>query len=142
MPTLPPADHPSSSQDGEDDHLEMERDWQLRQQNVLPLETAWNEGRFYGLVLKGNQRLTGVQRAGILVLGLLAIGAALITFPMLERFHGVGPSINSTYWRRPDVVLSIPVIVLEFALGLRFCWVALKRSAHDRHAPHSHHQAK
>ena len=33
--------------------FEMERAWNLRQENILPLETAWNEGRFYGVVLKG-----------------------------------------------------------------------------------------
>jgi len=30
----------------------MERGWESKQENVLPLETAWNEGWFYGRVLK------------------------------------------------------------------------------------------
>ena len=144
---MPPhADDLSQSQEAERGRLETERNWQLRQENILPLETAWNEGRFYGLVLKGSQRFTGVQRAGIFVLGLLAIGFALAMFLALARFHGVGPSLKSIYQRLPDVsLLSMPFILLEFALGFRFCWVALKRPPHNPnhiHTSHPHHHAK
>ena len=87
----------------------MERAWRLRQENVLPLETAWNEGRFYGLLLKGNQPFTGVQRAGILFIGLLAIGVATmwLFFPS-----------GSRVWT--------PVLLMYIAFGVRFCCVALK----------------
>jgi hypothetical protein len=72
---MPLADKESAvAQQVELSRFEMERDWQLRQENVLPLETAWNEGRFYGRVRKGLQPLTTLQRIGILLIGVQAIG--------------------------------------------------------------------
>jgi hypothetical protein len=130
----PPADN-SLSQEVEHDRSEMEHNWQLRQENVLPVETAWNEGRFYGRVLKGSQRFSGVQRVGIFVLGFLAIGAASMMFVLEKRlpFLRVGPSLKSIYQRLPDVSLvSLPILFLYFAVGFRFCWVALKRTPNGR----------
>jgi hypothetical protein len=87
----------------------MERAWRLRQENVLPLETAWNEGRFYGLLLKGNQPFTRVQRAGILFLGLQAIGVGTMIFRL--------PHVSRVW---------TPVLLVYIVFGVRFCWVALK----------------
>jgi hypothetical protein len=106
---------------------EMERDWTLRQENVLPLETAQNEGRFYGRALKGSRPLTGVQRIGILLIGLQAVG-----FASMMLFHEwphpkVGPSLRFFHRHLPNVpFIRMPVILLSAAVGLRFCWVALK----------------
>jgi hypothetical protein len=106
---------------------EMERDWKLRQENVLPLETAQNEGRFYGRVLKGSRPLTGVQRTGILLIGLQAVGFAAMMLFHDWPYPKVGPSLKSFYQNLPDVPLIwMPVILLGAAVGLRFCWVALK----------------
>jgi hypothetical protein len=105
----------------------MERDWTLRQENVLPLETAQNEGRFYGRALEGSRRLTGVQRTGILLIGLQAVGFAAIMLFREWPYPKVGPSLRFFHQRLPDVPLVwMPVILLAAALGLRFCWVALK----------------
>jgi hypothetical protein len=42
-----------------------------------------------------------------------------------------GPSLKSLYHRLPDAPLvEVPVLVLEFAAGVRFCWVALNRPLH------------
>jgi hypothetical protein len=88
---------PGSPEEFERGRIEMERGWESKQENVLPLETAWNEGWFYGRVLKGSRSLTGIQRTGI---------------------H-----------RLPDVSLIWALILLPgAAIGLRFCWVALKPS--------------
>lgn len=119
-----------SSEEVELGRREMERGWELRQENVLPLQTAANEGGFYGRVLKGSQPLTGVQRAGILLIGLQAIGMAA-----LSLFFGVGPnigpSLKSIYQQLPDVSLVwLPVPLLGVVLGVRFCWVAFKRRPH------------
>jgi hypothetical protein len=127
----PPGDDSTISEEVERGRLEMERNWQLRQENVLPLETAWNEGRFYELLLKGGRPLSGVQRVGIFVLGLLEIGVPSVTLALERRLPllRVGPSLKSIYQRLPDVsLLSIPILVLYFAVGFRFCWVALKGS--------------
>jgi hypothetical protein len=106
---------------------EMERDWKLRQENVLPLEAAQNEGRFYGWALKGSRPLTGVQRTGILLIGLQAVGFAAMMLFHEWPYPKVGPSLKSFHQHLPDVPLIwMPVIFLGAALGLRFCWVALK----------------
>lgn len=113
-----------------DDLLEMERNWQLRQENVLPLEAAWNEGRFYGVVLKGRRPLTNVQRVGIFMLSLQVLGTGLMTF-VLYPYRVAGPSLKSIYQRLPDVSLVwTPIILLEIAFALRLCWVAIKRPPH------------
>jgi len=106
---------------------EMERDWKLRQENVLPLETAQNEGRFYGRTLKGNRPLTGIQRTGILLIGLQAVGFAAMMLFHEDPYPKVGPSLKSFHQHLPDLPLIwIPIIFLAAALVLRFCWVALK----------------
>jgi hypothetical protein len=135
MPMPPPADDFSRPQEGERGRLEMERNFQLSQENVLPLETAWNEGRFYGLALKGSQQLTGVQRVGIFMLGFLAIAVALMTVIAVGRFHGRLGLLSSLF-------ISGPFVLLEFALGFRLCWVAIKRAPHHTDASHRHHHAK
>lgn len=111
----------------ERERQEMERDWKLRQENVLPLETAQNEGRFYGRALKGSRPLTGVQRTGILLIGLQAVGFAAMMLFHEWPYPKVGPSLRFFHQHLPDVPLIwMPVILLAAAVGLRFCWVALK----------------
>jgi hypothetical protein len=120
---------PASPEEFERGRIEMERGWESKQENVLPLETAWNEGWFYGRVLKGSRPLTGVQRTGILLIGVQTFGAAAMMFFLEWPFPRVGPSLKSFYQRLPDVPLIwTPVLLLAAALGLRFCWVALKPS--------------
>lgn len=105
----------------------MEREWRLRQENVLPLETAFNEGRFYGLALKGSRRLTRVQRIGLFLIGIVALGTGLTISAEIQFFPSVGPSLKSIYSALPDIsVVFLPVLLLELALGARLCWVALK----------------
>jgi hypothetical protein len=119
---------PGSPEEFERGRIEMERGWESKQENVLPLETAWNEGWFYGRVLKGSRSLTGIQRTGILLIGLQMVGVAAMMF-LNFPFPKVGPSLKSIYDRLPDVSLIWALILLPgAAIGLRFCWVALKPS--------------
>ncbi|MGA7854769.1 MAG: hypothetical protein WCA15_15690 [Candidatus Acidiferrales bacterium] len=107
----------------------MEDNWYLRQENILPLETAWNEGRFYGLLLKGNQPFTPFQRLGIFVTGLQTVGVASMFFYFDSLSRQIGPSLKMVNDRLPNIPLfSLPFFLLKIALGLRMCWVALKRS--------------
>ncbi|MGA8870546.1 MAG: hypothetical protein WB460_05390 [Candidatus Acidiferrales bacterium] len=123
-----------ASPDDELGRLELEREWLSRQENVLPLETAWNEGRFYGQVLKGHRSLTRVQRAGILLIGLQIVGiAAAMMFAPGWILPDFGPSLKSIYRGLPALPLVwIPVLLLELGLGLRLCFVALRRCAKPR----------
>ena len=56
-------------------------DIEARQRNVVFPDTAANEGRFWRNIIRGNRRLTTVQKIGIGVLALMAISLAfVITF--------------------------------------------------------------
>ena len=91
---MSPAEQSGPPQDVERGRLQMEREWQLRQENVLPLETAWNEGNFYGRVLKGRQLLTGVQRVGIFMIGIQAIGVAGLMLFLSWPFPEFAPFLS------------------------------------------------
>jgi hypothetical protein len=126
MPLAPDDD--AFAEEFERGLLEMEDNWYLHQENILPLETAWNEGRFYGLLLKGNQPFTLFQRVGILVTGLQTVGIASWLFYFNSLLRPIGPSLKFLDDRLRSVLLFwLPLFLLEVALGLRMCWVALRR---------------
>ena len=81
LPTTTPSPRNSNAL------LEMEDNWYLRQENILPLETAWNEGRFYGLLLKGNQPFTRFQRLGIFLTGLQLLEFGSLPFIIGQGLH-------------------------------------------------------
>jgi hypothetical protein len=125
---MPPAPDDASAEEFERGVMEMEDNWYLRQENILPLETAWNEGRFFGLLLKGSQPFTLFQRVGILVTGLQLAGIASMMFILNSPLRRFGPSLEFVN-EQPSAVslVLLPVFLLEIALGLRMCWVALSR---------------
>jgi len=132
-----PNHESDAARDDELGRLELEREWLSRQENVLPLEAAGNEGRFYGQVLKGRRQLTLVQRLGILLIGLqmIAIGTVIMLAPgwLLPDF---GPSLKSIDATLPGLPLIwIPVLLLDVAVGLRFCFVACQRPQQRRIMP-------
>jgi hypothetical protein len=45
----------------EKDQSKLEQEFRSRQSNILPLDAARNEGRFYGLLIKMSRPPTGVQ---------------------------------------------------------------------------------
>ncbi|MFZ0787600.1 MAG: hypothetical protein WA369_01500 [Candidatus Acidiferrales bacterium] len=124
----PPKDRSDPPRGDEFGCLELERQWLSRQENVLPMETAWNEGKFYGQVLKGRRQLTTVQRIGILLMGLQAIAfGAMIVFARGWLLPDFGPSLRSIDASLPPLpLIRVPVFLLEFGLGIRLCFVALK----------------
>jgi hypothetical protein len=91
-----------------------------RQSNVLPLDAARNEGRFYGKLIRSERPLNGVQRIGFFLVGLLFCGSALFivmgAFPGLFRFMGLhvvpigDKSVSMVY---------LPFAALVFFLGLK-----------------------
>ena len=128
----PPDEQFFCTEEEEVGRLEMERLWQLRQGNVLPLETAWNIGRFYGLVLKGSQPFTRFQRVGILLIGLLTIGIALIFLFAGVPFSRFEFSLQYVHQRLSEASLGgMVAFLLRFLLGIRFCWVALRPPHHN-----------
>lgn len=144
MAIPPTADDSPLAEKETRDRLEMERDWQLRQENVLPLETAWNEGRFYGLLLKGSKPLSGVQRVGTLMVGFLALAMAFATYMVAGNLSGNGPFLEFGHQRFPILSLVwVPAVLLESTLGFRLCWIALRPPSRDlTHHTKPHNRTK
>lgn len=104
--------------------FELEADF--HQSNILPLDQAMNEGRFYGLLIRGGQPLTPVQRIGLLMIAIIFCGpglcVALASDPALKSVVGNGLLGG----RAPVLYLSLTAIA--FLVGMRIVWVALRPS--------------
>jgi hypothetical protein len=61
----------------EETRRRFEADAILRQSNVLPMDAARNEGRFYGQLIRGSRPLNGVQRIGFFLVGSLFCWSAI-----------------------------------------------------------------
>jgi hypothetical protein len=90
-----------------------------RQSNVLPLHTARNEGLFYGRLIRGDRPLSGVQRIGFVLVGLLFCGSAIFilsgAFPQLFGIIGLtaGPMADKTV-----ALAYLPIAALFLFSGL------------------------
>ena len=123
----PPNEDRNSDQEFGRGRAEMEREWRLRQQNVLPLPAAWNEGRFFGRALKGTQPLTGVQRVGLFLLGIQGIALPTIFLFLGEPPRSGGSSFTGFHHEfRGESVVWLPVFLAYLLIGIRLCWVALR----------------
>jgi hypothetical protein len=99
---------------------QFEADAVSSQSNVLPLDAARNEGRFYGNLIRGERSLNGVQRIGFFLVGFLFCGSGLFlvtgAFPGLLRFMGLqvipmgDKSVSMAY---------LPFAALALFLGLK-----------------------
>jgi hypothetical protein len=114
--------HPARQQTekAEETRRRFESDAISRQSNVLPLDAARNEGRFYGQLIRGERHLTGVQRIGFFLVGLLFCASALFVvagaFPRL--FSYIGVSVAPIADKSVSMV-SLPFAALVFFLGLK-----------------------
>ncbi len=98
----------------------------FRQSNVLPLDYAMNEGRFYGLLMRGGRPLTAVQRIGfVLIAIMLCVPGFFVALAAVPRWR---------YFIRGGVLgggvpmLYLPLAALIFLAGIRVIWVALRPS--------------
>jgi len=98
-----------------------------RQSNVLPMDTARNEGLFYGQLIRGHRPLGGVQRIGFFLVGSLLCGSAIFmlagAFPHLFRIIGLtsGPMTDKSV-----AVAYLPVAALFLFLGLKVIGRAIR----------------
>ena len=114
--------HPTRQQTEQDEETRrrFESDAISRQSNVLPLDAARNEGRFYGQLIRGERHLNVVQRIGFFLVGSLFCASALFVvmgaFPRLFSYIGlsVAPIGNKSVW-----MVSLPFAALAFFLGLK-----------------------
>ena len=98
----------------------MEWEWRFRQENLLPMETAYNEGRFFGLLLKGNRPLNTAQRIGVLAMAACALMTPGVTL-FVDKASG---RFSSDRFLEPRLIVllsTLPYILI----GIRLAWVAL-----------------
>jgi hypothetical protein len=127
MPKRP--HHPSRPEieQQEETRRQLEADAITRQSNVLPLDAARNEGRFYGKLIRSERPLNGVQRIGFFLVGLLFCGSALFilmgAFPGL--FHLIGLHVAPIGDKSVSMV-SLPFAALALFLGLKVIGTAIR----------------
>jgi hypothetical protein len=104
----------------------LEREFTSRQSNVLPLDAARNEGRFYGKLFRGGRPLSGSQRIGFVLLGFIACAQAFFVFfgafPGLTAAVGMRVLPNSN---RAVLLAYLPFAVLFCLLGIKLIVTAV-----------------
>jgi hypothetical protein len=121
-----PRDPTAEELASEEDLRRFEAEAALHQSNILPLDQAMNEGRFYGLLMRGGKSLTAVQRIGFLLVAIMlcvpnffVILAAVPRWRRLISGGVLGGGVSTLY---------LPLAVLLFLAGIRVIWVALRPS--------------
>ena len=76
----------------------------FRQSNILPMDAAINQGRFYGLLIRASRPRNGIERVGFFFMGILWIASGL-----------------------PNVSLSW----LFIPLGFKLLWVGCRRAERE-----------
>lgn len=98
----------------------IEAEGSSRQSNILPLDAARNEGRFYGRLIRGNYALNGPQRIGFFLVGALfcwsAIFIVMLAFP---RFFGMIGLPVALKGHESVSRLYLPVVAVMLFLGLK-----------------------
>jgi len=116
MPNTPKHPIRQEIEQDEKTRQQFEADAISHQSNVLPMDAARNEGRFYGKLIRGERSLNGVQRIGFFLVGFLfcswAFFIVITTFPRLFGIIGLGGD-NSTS------KVYLPFAALAFVLGLK-----------------------
>ena len=114
------------------------QDARLRQRNILPLDTARNEGIFLGMLVRGPKSLTVIQRIGALVIALpiLICGVAVLyTFFRELRKPEIYPGDPAGTWDIPTVLIKGVILVAGsvFTLGgLKICRNAIAAPGPNR----------
>jgi hypothetical protein len=120
MPDTP--NHPARQKIEQEERArrQFEADAISSQSNVLPLDAARNEGRFYGNLIRGERSLNGAQRIGFFLVGFLFCGSALFivagAFPGLVRFVGLQVIPMGD---KSTSIAYLPFAALAFLLGLK-----------------------
>ena len=128
MPKRP--HHPSRPEieQEEEGRRQFEADAISRQSNVLPLDAARNEGRFYGQLIRGERQLNGVQRVGFFLVGWIfcwwGIFLCMDIFPQALGFIGLHSPLSDKLiplWHLPfaSVVLLLGLKVMVTAVAPR-----------------------
>ncbi|HEV2615777.1 MAG TPA: hypothetical protein VGU63_04105 [Candidatus Acidoferrales bacterium] len=74
----------------------------FRQSNVLPMDAAFNMGRFYGLLLRASRPRNGIERVGFLFMGIEWVSSATVPSPLSVLFSLAGLKLIWTACRRAE----------------------------------------
>ena len=109
----------------EKNRQQFEADALSRQSNVLPMDAARNEGRFYGQLIRGGRPLNGTQRVGFFLIGAMACGFGIFIlagiFPGFFSLIGFRGALSD----KSESILYLPVAAIVLLLGLRVLVTAL-----------------
>lgn len=108
----------------------MEWEWRFRQENLLPMETAYNEGRFFGLLLKGGWPLNTAQRIGVLATATWALMSPGSTIS-LGMASG---NFSSDRFLGPGLIVLLSTLPYML-IGIRLAWVGLRCNMAARSTP-------
>jgi hypothetical protein len=122
------SNHPTSQEiENEEARRQSEAEVISRQSNVLPLDAARNEGRFYGQLIRGSRPLNGVQRIGFFLVGSLFCGSAVFilaaAFPGFFSFIGLPVALIDN---KSVSVAYLPFAALSLFLGLKIIGRAIR----------------
>jgi|HubBroStandDraft_6_1064221.scaffolds.fasta_scaffold384358_2 hypothetical protein len=113
-------DQSVSTKQYEEGPQRFEREFASRQSNVLPLDAARNEGRFYGSLFRGGRPLSASRRIGFVLLGLIACAQAF--FVICSAFPGLAAAVGARIV--PNSNRAVLLAYLPFAL--LFCLLGVK----------------
>jgi hypothetical protein len=112
---------------GEENRRRLEADAISRQSNVLPMDTARNEGRFYGRLIRGECALNGIQRIGFFLVGSLfcwsAMFIVMLAFPRFFSLIGLPVALKGN---ESVSMLYLPLAAIGLFLGLKIIGRAIK----------------
>ena len=110
----------------EKNRQQFEADALSRQSNILPMDAARNEGRFYGQLIRGDRPLNGAQRIGFFLIGAMFCGFGI--FILAGAFPGFFNHIGfrGVLSDKSESILYLPVAVVFLLLGLKVVITALR----------------
>jgi hypothetical protein len=104
----------------------LETEFASQQSNVLPLDAARNEGRFYGNLIRGDRSLNPIQRIGFFLMGFLACSQTFFVivsaFPQLAKAAGMRVLPESN---RAVVLAYLPFSAIILFFGIKFIVTAV-----------------
>lgn len=71
----------------------------FRQSNVLPLDAAINQGRFYGLIIRAARPKNGIERVGYFLFGFMWVAGVVSGLPLSVIFVPLGLKLIWTAFR-------------------------------------------
>jgi len=74
----------------------------FRQSNILPMDAAMNEGRFFGLLIRASHPRSGLERAGFLLMGIQWVSSAILAPPLSVLFAVAGLKLIWTACQRAE----------------------------------------